>query len=341
MKTYRRLFLFALFAVCVKPGHCDDAANVNLVRSAVQRCTLNQAGTKPFHLKASLSPSRPDRGTDRTGEVEIWWAAPTKWRREVRSPHFHQIAVVNGSDEWQKNEGDYFPQWLRETAIELINPVPDLDDVLKQVKDADVRNLGGNTYFQWTIMSTDGGVQTGMGAGVSVNNRTGLLFTAGGTGWGGWFRDYQSFHNREISRLVASGTPEVTAKVIVLDDLKDVPKDWFDAKAAGADSPLLRTITIPESALRANLLPMDAISWPPLKSGPFEGTATTIITVDRSGSVRQVDSIVSNNSAINDAAQHVFESMRFKPYFENGVPVQVVSRMSLQYKAGGPEPSPK
>jgi hypothetical protein len=68
-------------------GHSDDSEK--LVKQAVERSTLNQAGTKPFHLKAVLAPSfERDRGSKRTGEVEIWWASPTQWKREVRSPEF-------------------------------------------------------------------------------------------------------------------------------------------------------------------------------------------------------------------------------------------------------------
>src|ERR1700722_4884668 len=107
-------------------GRADDSEK--LVKKAVERSTLNQAGTKPFHLKAVIAPSRErDRGSNRTGEVEIWWASPTRWKREVRSPEFHQTTIVNGTKEWQKNEGDYFPEWLRETCVALIEPVPPLD----------------------------------------------------------------------------------------------------------------------------------------------------------------------------------------------------------------------
>ena len=123
----------------------DDS---KIVKKAVERSTLNQPGTKPFHLKAVLAPSlERDRGSNRTGEVEFWWASPTQWKREVRSPEFHQIAIVNGEREWQKSEGDYFPEWLRETSVALIEPVPSLDKVLEKVNQADVKKLFGTTHF--------------------------------------------------------------------------------------------------------------------------------------------------------------------------------------------------
>lgn len=100
-------------------GLTKDPADA--IKKAVERSTLDQPGTKPFHLKAVLAPTRAsDQGSSRTGEVEIWWASPTRWRREVRSPNFHQIAIVNGSQEWQKTGGDYFPEWLREVAVAVM-----------------------------------------------------------------------------------------------------------------------------------------------------------------------------------------------------------------------------
>src|SRR5713101_6718682 len=118
MRRYRLIAVLVAVSGFSAFGRAEDDAGT--VKKAVERSTLNQPGTKPFHLKAVLAPSRDsDRGSNRTGEVEIWWVSPTQWRREVRSPGFHQIVIVNAGKEWQKNEGDYFPEWLRETAVAL------------------------------------------------------------------------------------------------------------------------------------------------------------------------------------------------------------------------------
>jgi hypothetical protein len=275
-------------------SRADDSEK--LIRKAVERSTLNQPGTKPFHLKAVLAPSlERDRGSNRTGEVEIWWVSPTQWRREVRSPEFHQIAIVNGGREWQKNDGEYFPEWLRETTVALIEPVPSLDLVLQQVKDAEKRRMAGSTYFTWTMMSTDGKVQKGMGASLAVTESTGLLFYGGGLAWGGLYKDYENFHGRIVARTVSVGSPEVTAKVTTLEDLRDIPPGFFDAEAAGGDVPLLRTVEVEETSLREKLLPMPPVEWPPIKDGPLEGAITTKIVVDRTGKVRELGTIVSDN----------------------------------------------
>jgi len=315
-------------------GYADD---VGMVKKAVERITLDQPGTKPFHLKAVLAPSRgSEGGSDRTGEVEIWWVSPTQWRREVRSPEFHQIDVVNGSKEWQKNEGDYFPEWLRETAVALIHPVPYLDQVLDQVKDADVKRFAGSTYFSWATMSTDGKVRKGEGASIAITDSTGLVFYGGDLGWGGLFKDYQKFNSRMVARTVSVGSPEVTARVTTLEDLRDVPAGFFDADAPGGDTSLLQTMLVSETSLRQNLLPTQPVVWPPLPNGPLEGVLTTEVVVDRTGKVRDVGTIVTDNPGLNEEAGKAIAAMQFKPYLQNGVPVQVVSRITMPFKTVRP-----
>ncbi len=308
-----------------------------MVKKAVERSTLDQPGTRPFHLKAILAPTRAsDEGSNRSGEVEVWWVSPTEWRREVRSPEFHEIAIVNDSREWQKNEGDYFPGWLRELATELINPVPYLPQVLKEVDEADVHSTAASTYFGWAEMSSNGTVQKGMGAALALTQSTGLLFYGGGLGWGGMFKDYQNFHGRMVARTVSAGTPEVTARVTTLEDLRDVPSGFFDAAASGGDATPLRTVLVQETALRKNLLTTESVAWPPVQNGPLEGAITTRVVVDRAGKVREVGTIVSDNPALDDATRNAISAMRFSPYLENGVPVQVVSRITMSYKTVRP-----
>ena len=319
----------------IASGRADDSEK--LIKKAVERSTLNQAGTKPFHLRAVLAPSfERDRGSNRTGDVEIWWASPAQWRREVRSAEFHQIAIVNGGREWQKNEGEYFPEWLREISMALIEPVPLLNEVLKQVKEAEVKRLMGGTYFSWTMMSTDGKVEKGMGAGLAVKDTTGLLLYGGGLGWGGSYKDHKNFHGRMVAQTVSVGSPEVTAKVTTLEDLRDILPGLFDAEATGGDVSLLRTAEVEETLLRKNLLPMEPVEWPALKDGPLEGAITTKIVVDRTGKVRELGSILSDNPGLSEAAGKTIGSMQFKPYLQDGMAVQVVSRITMPFKTVRP-----
>ncbi len=322
--------------------YAENAASQ--IKKAVERSTLDQPGTKPFHLKAMLAPSfERDKDAGLTGEVEIWWASPTRWRREVRSPEFHQIEVVDGAHDWQKNEGAYFPEWLRRTATELIKPVPPLEDVLNHAKSAEVHNFVNPVNRSMSQLSIDWVTNTGSAevhnisrSYVSLQGTTGLLLYAGGLGWGGEFKDYSSFHGRMIARTVNAGSPQVTAKVIILEDLGEVPAGFFDTGEAGADPQPLRTVLLDETTLRKNLLPEDPIAWPPLQDGALAGNVTTDVVVDREGKVRELGSIVSENSGINEAGRRRILAMRFKPFVVNGGPVQAMSQITVPFKTERP-----
>jgi hypothetical protein len=192
-----------LVACHTVPSRAEDLTGQ--VKKAVEKSTLDQPGTKPFHLKASYAPSRErDADSHRTGEVEIWWESPTRWRREVRSPEFHQIEIVDGSHRWEKNDGDYFPEWLSELAVALVRPVPlPMDVLLERVKTAEVRHMrlpakaGSGVSFtdqtnvNWDATGKPGDVQANGTGYLALLN--GQLFYTGGPGWGGLYHDFKDF----------------------------------------------------------------------------------------------------------------------------------------------------
>lgn len=176
-----------LLLLFLAPSQAEDVSGK--IQKAVERVTLDQPGTKPFHLKATLAPSfERDKDSGRTGSVEIWWMSPTRWKREVRSPEFHQIEVVDADHDWQNSDGDYFPEWLRQVAIELIKPVPALDDVLAHVKSAEVRDFSrinpalSQLNVDWVTDTGTAEVHNIARSSVSINPNSGLLLYGGGLG---------------------------------------------------------------------------------------------------------------------------------------------------------------
>jgi len=327
--------LFVFLAAWPSLAHTEDLTNK--VKKAAERSTLDQTGTKPFHLKAELAPSREqDKDSGRTGQVEIWWSSPDRWKRELWSSEFHQIEIVNGGLDWQKTEGDYFPEWLRETATQLVSPVPALQDVLEHVKTADHKRMFGQDNIEWVANTGTLEVHNIQRYSVALHQDNGLLFYTYGFGWGAEFKDYASFHGRMVARTVNVGTPQVTAKVVTLEDLHDVPTGFFDvSETAGASQPL-QTESIDEVSLRKNLLQTSAVVWPSVQEGPLEGNVTTWIIIDTKGKVREIDGIVSENSAMNQAGKDAVMRMQFTRFLVNGAPTQVLSQFTLPFKTTRP-----
>jgi TonB family protein len=332
MRAYRLIaILIAVFGFSVFVQAKKDP--IEAFKHAVERCTLNQRGTKAFHLRAiARSTSVTSWASLRSGTVEIWWVSPTEWRQEVRTSGFHQITIVNYGVEWQKTEGSYYPEWLRETATALIEPIPHLDQVLDRLRDSEITFQDGMIQFSWTRKSTDGTVESELGEGVGINERTGLVAYGGGLGWDGEFLEYENYHGRQIARVLHVGNPEVTAVVEKLEPLQQSPPSFFDVEQKGGDAQLLRTVIVDEMLLRKNLQPSKPPEWPPLIEGPLEGTVTAQIAVDREGKVREVTSVAATNAGLKETARQAIEKLRFTPYLQDGVPVQVVARITLPFK---------
>ena len=338
----RKTVCFTVMTLCLGVFCCVIAQAEDLsgqAKKAVEKVTLDQPGTRPFHLKATYAPTRElDKDSNRAGEVEIWWRSPTNWRREVRSPEFHQIAIVDGDRQWQKNEGDYFPDWLRELAIAIVRPVPLSMDVLaKRVKTAEVRHLMMiQTNINWDSTSGFDDEQANGKGYLALMNQTGLLSYTGGPGWSGQYHDFKDFHGRMIAYTVASGYVEVTAKVGVLEDLGATPYGFFDATAPGGDAQPIDTVVLNEAELRKSLLPGKPFEWPTLTDGPVEGVVWTEVVLDRTGKVREMNPAIADNPGVKDAAEQGFRAMQFQPVLRNGFPVQAKGRLSVSFKTVRP-----
>ncbi len=339
MKRPWRRILFVTAFIFPLSAHADDFGKT--IRKAVERSTLDQPGTKPFHLKATVAPSfERDKESGRTGEVEIWWASPSEWKREVKAPNFHQIAIVNGARHWQKSDGSYFPQWLQQTAVELVKPIPPLEDVLQHADEADIKRIGPMTNLTWETRSGTAEVPNIIRSWVAIDNKTDLLLYAGGIGWGAEFKDYANFAGRMVARTINVGSPQVTAKVTTLEELGGTSGGTFEISASAGDSQLLETMIIDETTLRKNLVSGEPMSWPPLQDGPLEGHITTDVVVDRDGKVREIGPIISDNPGLNEAAKAGFAAVQFTPFFSGGVPVQVMSQITVTFKTVRPPGTP-
>ena len=225
----------------------------------------------------------------------------------------------------------------------LVKPVPSLEEVLQHVKDAEVRQFHFQTKqgpvsqmnFDWVTNTGTSEVKNIQRSGVALNPDNGVVLYANGFGWGGEFKDYQKFHGLMVARTVNHGTPQVTAKVVLLEDLGDVAADFFESKADVA-SDQVQTELISETELRKNLETTSPIAWPPLQDGVLEGNVTSWILVDREGKVRETGSIVSENSALNEVGRQTIMNLHFKPFVVNGNRVQVYSQITLPFKTTRP-----
>jgi TonB family protein len=310
---------------CHKASASQDEFRDALVKAARQS-TLTEPGSKPFHLKLFGSDSR-GHSPDLKADLEVWWAAPDKWRRELKSPVFSQTAAQNGQRYFESNSADYLPYWLHELIQESVEPIPEA-----LLKDIDVD--WGNSCGKWQTDYSRESENISVSSSVCFNTN-GTVREILAQPLGVIFADYKSFNGKEVARSLTvwpGGLSEVKGKVTLLESLK--PDDSLFAIPNDTAFPSrLRFLSISESALEPDTQANTPPVWPVVHNFPASGLITIDVKLDRDGTVREVGSPISKNVVVNDAARAQIKRWRFKPYLVEGYPVQVATNVTLHFDA--------
>lgn len=103
------------------PGQGPTDSVKALLAKNIESSSLTAPNSQPFHAKLTVSDSRKEH-SEFSATIEISWAAPDKWRREIVSPVFSQTAIQNGRRYFETNSSDYFPWWLDNAMREVLDP---------------------------------------------------------------------------------------------------------------------------------------------------------------------------------------------------------------------------
>lgn len=296
---------------------------------------LTATGGLPFHLKAAIyEKDDPDNKT----KVEIFWAAPDRWRRTIESDAFTQAIIVNGDKIFEKDSDDYLPLHLETLILAMVDPQP-LLDALRPGDRVETQANGGRKIppFCAKLRPGDEGrfaVVCGLGPFKEVE-------MIGAPGHPVMFADYQKFKDGKVARLLIT-VPEIgvswRADVLKLEELKHPDPDLFAIVDPTAKQSQLNTAFLTEAELRALSIEKPEIIWPQVLDGKTEGTASYFVSVDRSGAVRETVVVNSDNERANDSARRQLQKWRFTPASKGGVLVQAegILTFALNTRAFGP-----
>ena len=318
-------------------------SSVDFFHAAVARAaalsTLDEPGAKPFHIKLTAQDNaKPTPGHN--AQIEIWWTAPDKWRREVKSDAFTQTAIQSGSSYYESSApGDYLPFWLHELIQASTAPIRP-EDFSNVTADQDHPGCGN-----WESHHGSGDQQ--------FSSYNSVCFAGGGTvsqifasPLGLEFGDYRKFGAYlfpSTIKVFPGSRDEVTATVAVLEPLQNAYRGMsrgeidalFDmphaAKATSYDA-RLRFVSVPGSALEAADSPVRApLVWPSSFVFPVNGVIAVYAQIDRQGNLRNLDGATSKNQRINEGALDQIKDWKFKPYLVKGVPVEVVTTLEIPF----------
>lgn len=337
--------LIVLF-VALEPAFAG-AKNVPLgevADHALRQSQLTLPGSRPFHLKATITEStNPD--SDYKAEVEEYWVTPEKWKRTIQSPDFSQTIVVNGDKVFEQNSGDYYPWWLQNLVRAIFDPLPMLP-AIKQLN-ARIPESGGSPSSETCArFESKAGVSPTQASEFSVfcfAGKAGLLQSVVTPGYEAEFKDIRPFHEKQVARrIVTNPEPGTTieANITVLDELANPDDTLFAIAQPTPPSGRLKSIPVDEAMVQRLALNTPAIQWPSVRDGKTSGVLSMFVSIDRNGHVREAWPLNSDNARLDDSAREQVMHWQFKHAAVQGVPVQLEAILVFAFQATTADPIP-
>jgi len=339
------LAFFSLLAATVVAQEAGDkvVSIGQAADNAVQQSKLTLAGGVPFHLKAHITNAGTPK-PEYSADIEEYWVSPDKWRRTVQSAGFSQTLIVNGDKVSEKLAGNYYPFWLHDLVTALFDPLPMADQLrlmqgqLEIPEDSAKSNSCLNMQFRVGTASA----QNSVASAFCFGGKGGLLHAVVTPGYKAQFDSYLPFKKKMVARTIkAEFAPDLvlTAKVTQLAEIPSPDEKLFAIDAATPSTEQMKTIQVTEDSTRTLALDTPPIVWPTVREGKTEGVMSVYVSIDRSGQVREVWPLASNNLELNQAAREQLLRWQYKPY-NNGGPSQMEAVLTFAFATRIENPVP-
>jgi hypothetical protein len=314
---------------------------------AIAKSSLTDNDPVPFHIliliKEPENPQSPYQAS-----IEEWWVSKDQWRREVSDKEgLEQTIVVANGNKTEKDEGDYFPLWLRDFVTAAFDPIPNLDAfnrtgaTIEQITMPNGAKSEPNVRFQSKIGTGDRA--TDAFSNISFDDKGRLSFY-GSPRYSMEFHDYSNFHEKQYPRTFIDD-PEpgtrLVGKVVTLQEESEV------RSSANLFAPLPTTddrfTSVTVSSLQLEQLTAESpiITWPPVRSGNTHGQLAIYIGVDNKGQVREAWPLNSDNAGLEDAVRDQVKKWKLKPAVDKtGNSVQIDGGLGFHFDTGIANPLP-
>jgi len=318
------------------------------VHEALEKSMLTGTNAQPFHIRISITepenPQSPYQGT-----VEEWWVSKGQWRREVTGKGgMHQTIVVANGTHTESDQGDYFPQWLKNFVNAVFEPIPAAAEAAFAASGATIDQItmpDGRKSMPCARIKRKVGHDL-----TAIDFFSNVCFNSGGNlqfygfpGYGMEFHDFRPFGKtlvaRELSDDPESGT-HLVGKVVVLEDESKADSPTLFAPLSTNEN-RFRSVTVSTLELEKMVASIPPIAWPPVRSGHTEGNVSIYLSIDTNGNVREDWPLTGENGEIHDFLRDQAVQWKLKPAVDSsGAPVQVEGSISYHFQTRIGKPLP-
>ncbi len=310
----------------------EQISGLDAIHRALKASSLT-TDSKPFHAILQIGTT----GTPYSGNLELWWLTPTQYHLVLTSPSFIQIRTVNGTQTQEEDHGEYYPRWLEDFSLALLNPLPMAANfqggevtigpqIARACLRRDDRPNGITDELTWGQICF---------AGAEPRISSVLTFNHSMT-----YSDWKSFGKKQIPRTYQTDVLDykpITANLTTLEDLKHPDLSLFTI--AGPTQPLATTFvsTLKEESLLDHA---PQIVWPAVREGKTEGYMILYARTDRTGQVRETAKHNSDQPGLESFGMQQALAYKFKPLFRDGVPQQMEMPLVLHFSTTLADPIP-
>lgn len=345
---------------CVVPMRAQTAVssdNAALLQRALRESVLIN-GRRPFHLMMDIAPAVTDIPHHREvsptlrGSMEVFWAAPDRYKLILDSPEFHQTKIVEGTQIEEHDEGDFYPRWLDNFVQALLNPVPQARLAMLMPQ----RLTGGGTF------AMSGRVAFAMPRCLETSDRPGgitdetsiarICFDPTHPWYQGVldftryveFMDFAKFEGQMIPRTWSDDIPEnlfVEGKVKTLETLSKADVDKIHVAVATPISGQMRTAFLARKDIGEHVESLPNFEWPAEDTETLDGYMIVYVRTDRTGQIRESYWDSSDNYKLQDAGVEFALKTKLKPLLMDGSAVQIEGPLVIHFKTHRREQPPQ
>jgi hypothetical protein len=338
-------------AVAQEPAAGDNAL---LLKEALRNSVLIDGG-RPFHLILEIAPAVTDAPHHREvpasvhGTMEIFWAAPDKYKLVLDTPSFKQMKIVEGSRVEEHDEGDFYPRWLDNFVQALLNPVPQgqMAKLMAQ------RMTGGGGIAAGSFHANQRAVAFTWPRCLETSERPGGIteetsearicldaakpWYQSVTDFTRYveFTEFKKFGDQMIPRTWSDDIPEnlfVEGRVRKLEALSKEASDKIRVTAATPLSGQIKTMFLSRDNLGEDVERLPDFDWPREDTEALEGYMIVYVRTDRTGQVRESYWDSSDNYKLQDAGVKFALETKLRPLMFDGAAVQVEGPLVIHFK---------
>jgi hypothetical protein len=302
---------------------------------ALKTSSLTRDG-KPFHALMSINSAVAGY----SGSVEVWWMNETMYRILVSSPSFKELKVVNGKLTQEKYEGDYYPRWLEDFVLALLNPVPMANNfqsgtvtlgpsITSSCIRRDDRPGGITDQLTWGDVCF---------AGEEPRIQSVLTFNHSMT-----YSDWKNFGKKKVAHTYETDVLDykpVTGKLTTLEELVKPNQALFDVGSPSSADQRIETQLVSTLKEESMVETAPKIDWPSVREGKTEGYMIVYARTDRTGQVRETAKHNSDQPGLESFGMEQALRYKFKPLIIDGIARQMEMPLVLHFTSKLEDPVP-